>query len=206
MRKKIFIDIEATSVYPSAKILEFGYIIVDADSEPFSLIDMGHWYFTPENEVPYSSVAIHGLNKAKLQILSKNKMFYELAQQVRDKISECDVIAGYNSNFYDLTVLNNSFDNAGVKRLDPQHKTQDLCKQIPGFKFKTADNRLETVYKYIVNQLGFTLDDMSKLYQEYVSMFNVENAGTSAHGALFDTFMTMIVYTYLEENGYTDRV
>lgn len=204
MNKTIHIDIEATTKYPNnAKVLEFAYIIT---SDPFTTYveDMGHFYFSPEKEVPQSSVNIHGLNKAKLDILSEGKEFYQLAQIIREKFNDCTYITGYNSNIYDIPILNRSFVESGVSDLSTnEFKFIDFCRKARGYSLPTPDTKLTTMYRYAVSSLGLSLSELNDLFLDCTKVFNVQNVTATAHGALFDTFMVMIVNMFLHKNGFT---
>lgn len=200
----VYFDLETTSKWANtANILEFGYILVDPQKD-ITPIAMGDMFFYPENEVPASASAINGLNKTKLGFLSGGKQFYQQAELVRKILTENNpVLAGYNSKAYDLPILQRHFADSGVPMIPENQKHIDFCRVIKSFKLGTTDAKLGTLFKWVTAQLGTTEHELQELYVGWCYNCGIPNPNTTAHGALYDSFMTYIVYTYLIGNGYT---
>ncbi len=202
--KTLYFDLETTSKYVNtAEILEFAYIIVDpqVSIEP---IEMGDLYFYPDRPIPPSATACNGLNMAKMEFLSSGVKFYQKAQFIRDLMSRSDInIAGYNSRSYDLPILQNHLDQSGVPRIQLSNQHIDFCQKLRKSDLKVSNHKLGTMFKFVCSQLNATKLEMDDMFISWCSKCGISNPTTEAHGALYDSFMTYIVYLYLDGNGFT---
>ncbi len=202
--KTLYFDLETTSKYVNtAEILEFAYIIVDPEVsiEP---IEMGDMYFYPDRPIPASATAVNGLNMIKMELLSKGVKFYQKAKDIRDLMSRTDInIAGYNSRSYDLPILQNHLDQSGVERIKLSGQHIDFCRIVPKFNLGTPNHKLGTLFKFVCDKLNASTKDMDEMFISWCSQCGIANPSTKAHGALYDSFMTYMVYLYLNGNGFT---
>lgn len=200
----VYFDLETTSKWANnANILEFGYILVDPEKD-INPIAMGDMFFYPDAEVPASVSAINGLNKTKLGFLSGGKQFYQCASEVHRILTEgSPALAGYNSKAYDLPVLQRHLANSGVDMLPKDLKHIDFCSSLRRSKINVPNHKLGTMFQWVATQLNATEQDLQQLYLEWCKKCEISNPTTTAHGALYDSFMTYILYTYLIGNGYT---
>lgn len=202
MHKRIYFDLETTTKYPSnATTLEFAYWIVDTQTNPFEPLDAGQIYCNIDTPIPASSTAIHGINNAKLLLLSDGKYFWEHASRIRKIFAPCQSIGGYNCKTFDIPILTRDLLNAGESPL-PQLPVVDYCRKIRGFNLGLPNTQLETVYNWVIRQQDITSQQVEALFLDYAKRFDIRNLGTSAHGALFDTFMTIVVTQWFEAHGY----
>ncbi|MEG2262773.1 MAG: 3'-5' exonuclease [Clostridia bacterium] len=192
--KYLFFDLETTSIYPNAEILEFGYLIVD---ENFKCTSMQDIFCMPLREVPAGATAVNGLTRAKLQFLSDGAEFFQRADYIREVMSQPDIIVcGYNSTAYDLRVLAHNLVNAGTEPVDIA-KHIDLLPTIRQAKLGLKNNQLGTVYRNALHLMNITPAASQNIFKDWCSQFQI-TSNASLHGALFDSYVTafcMFAYT-----------
>lgn len=203
MHKRIYFDLETTTKYPTnATTLEFAYWIVDNQQNPFEPLDAGQIYCNIDSLIPASSTAVHGINNAKLLLLSDGKYFWEHAARIQKLFTDCQSIGGFNCKSFDIPILSRDLANSGVDKL-PMLPVVDYCRKLRGFNLGLPNTQLETVYNWVLRQQGITPQQVESLFLDYAKKFDIKNLKTTAHGALFDTFMTVVVTQWFESHGYT---
>ena len=103
----VFFDLETTGVnIATDRIVEIAVLKVFPNGNKESKT----WLVNPEMEIPQGSIDIHGITNEKVVT---EPTFKELASQVSDLISGCD-LAGFNSNRFDIPLLAEELMRAGI--------------------------------------------------------------------------------------------
>ncbi|MCP9235020.1 3'-5' exonuclease [Lewinella sp. JB7] len=118
----VFFDLEATGLNLTRdRIVQIAMIKMFADGRPTQELEMK---INPTVPVSAEAAAIHGLTDADLQ---NEPTFADVARKIYDFIGNAD-LAGYNSNRYDVPLLQEEFYRAGLffdtnqrRLIDAQH-------------------------------------------------------------------------------------
>ncbi|WP_116126010.1 3'-5' exonuclease [Lewinella sp. IMCC34183] len=118
----IFFDLEATGLNLTRdRIVQIAMIKLFADGRPSEELELK---INPTVPVSAEAAAIHGLTNADLQ---DAPVFADVAQRLYDFIGDAD-LGGYNSNRYDVPLLQEEFYRAGLyldtasrRLIDAQH-------------------------------------------------------------------------------------
>lgn len=121
-RDLIFFDLEATGLnIVKDRIVQVGMVKLFTDGRPAEELEMK---INPGVPMPAEAQAVHGLSDADL---AGEPTFAEAAQRLYDFIGESD-LGGYNSNRYDVPLLQEEFHRAGFdfdvsqrRLIDAQH-------------------------------------------------------------------------------------
>lgn len=104
----VFFDLEATGLnIVQDRIVQIAMVKLYADGRPAAEMEMK---INPTIPVSAEAEAIHGLSNAMLE---QEPTFNEVAQQLYDFIGDAD-LGGYNSNRYDVPLLQEEFYRAGI--------------------------------------------------------------------------------------------
>ena len=104
----VFFDLEATGLNViKDRIVQVGFVKLFADGRPPEELEMK---INPTVPVSAEAAAVHGLTNADL---ADCPTFQDVAQQLYDFIGEAD-LGGYNSNRYDVPLLQEEFYRAGL--------------------------------------------------------------------------------------------
>lgn len=103
----VFFDLEATGLnIIQDRIVQVGFVKIFADGRPSEDLEMK---INPTIPVSPEAEAIHGLSN---EMLANEPTFQQVAQQLFDFIGDAD-LGGYNSNRYDVPLLQEEFFRAG---------------------------------------------------------------------------------------------
>ncbi|MBC6994466.1 3'-5' exonuclease [Neolewinella lacunae] len=178
----VFFDLEATGLnIVQDRIVQIAMIKLHADGQPATELEMK---INPTVPVSPEALAIHGLSN---ELLATAPTFADVAQQLYDFIGTAD-LAGYNSNRYDVPLLQEEFYRAGLY-LD------------------TSQRRLIDAQQIFYRMEPRTLSAALRFYAGK----EMENA----HDALADVRATVDIFRgqltryadaeYTDENGQTSR-
>jgi len=104
----VFFDLEATGLnIVQDRIVQVGFVKIFADGSPAEELEMK---INPTVPVSAEAAAIHGLTN---EMLAEEPTFKDVAQRLYDFIGEAD-LGGYNSNRYDVPLLQEEFYRAGL--------------------------------------------------------------------------------------------
>ncbi|TXF86285.1 3'-5' exonuclease [Neolewinella aurantiaca] len=104
----VFFDLEATGLnITQDRIVQVGFVKLFADGRPAEELEMK---INPDYPVNPEAAAIHGLTN---EMLEGEPTFKEVAPQLFDFIGDAD-LGGYNSNRYDVPLLQEEFYRAGI--------------------------------------------------------------------------------------------
>ena len=107
-RDLVFFDLEATGLnIVKDRIVQIALIKLHADGRPSAELEMK---IKPDVPISAEASEVHGLYAEDLVNASS---FKEVAQQLYDFIGDSD-LAGYNSNRYDVPLLQEEFYRAGI--------------------------------------------------------------------------------------------
>ena len=118
----VFFDLEATGLNVIRdRIVQLGFVKLFADGRPSEELEMK---LNPTIPISAEASEVHGLSDADV---ANEPTFADVAQQLFDFIGEAD-LAGYNSNRFDVPLLQEEFYRAGLffntsnrRLLDAQH-------------------------------------------------------------------------------------
>lgn len=162
-----FIDLETTGLdVKKDRIVEIAIVIRDFTDDYLPELYEDHFYslVNPIINIPDEAAAIHGINNLHV---SDAPIFSHIVDQVYNKITSCDNVAGFNSNGFDLKMLNAEFERCGVTWHYHKQNLIDV-----GNMYKQVQPRTLTA-----------------AHREYV------NNELAAHGALADAVGTANVFT-----------
>lgn len=142
----VFFDLEATGLnITQDRIVQVGFVKIFADGRPSEELEMK---INPTYPVNPEAAAIHGLTN---EMLEGEPTFKDVAQQLFDFIGEAD-LGGYNSNRYDVPLLQEEFYRAGIyldtskrRLIDAQHiffrmEPRTLSAALKFYAGKTMEN------------------------------------------------------------------
>lgn len=159
-----FLDIESTGVDKQVdRIVELAIIkLTPNQEEGFTLIEKCI-LLNPEIHIPQSATDIHGISNEDVKDCPT---FRQIAKSLNEFLTDCD-LGGFNSNLFDIPLLNNEFQRAGVN-------------------FEYSDRRFIDVGNIFKIQNPRTL---SAAVQKYL-----DREHKDAHGALADIKATIEVF------------
>lgn len=106
-RPLVIFDIEATGMnLASDRIVEICILKVKPDGSE----ETKTWRINPERKMPAEVIAIHGITDDDVK---DKPNFAQLAPEIMAFIAGCDM-AGYNSNYFDVPMLNEEFLRLGM--------------------------------------------------------------------------------------------
>lgn len=159
-RPLVFFDLETTGTnINSDRIVEISFVKLMPDG---SVIEKCR-RINPEMPIPAEATAIHHITDDDV---AKEPTFKQIAASLAQQLSGCDV-AGFNSNRFDVPLLDQEFERAGVDFDISQARMID----VQTIYHKKEPRTLEAAYRYYCGQ----------------------ELGDKAHSALGDTKATMEV-------------
>lgn len=189
MPNQIFFDLETTSKYWNhANILQVGYIKLSPTSD---VLEVYNQFVVPENEVPPSASAVNHLTRNKLIYLSNNQTLGDIADKLFREFSNPDnIICGYNSNVYDIPILQRELNELGYDNIDitPDRRI-DLLPIMRKKLVNATSHTLSAASGYVLTHFGIKQSEINKLFCKTTG-----SQDTQFHGALYDSFMTMTLY------------
>lgn len=142
----VFFDLEATGLnIIQDRIVQVGFVKLFADGRPTEELEMK---LNPTVPVSEEAAEIHGLTN---EMLENEPTFADVAQQLYDFIGDAD-LGGYNSNRYDVPLLQEEFYRAGFyldtskrRLIDAQHifyrmEPRTLSAALKFYAGKTMEN------------------------------------------------------------------
>lgn len=121
-RDLVFLDIESTGLHViHDRIIQLALIKYTRDSdEPEEYMTM----VNPGREISEESISIHGITP---EMVADKPFFKDVAQEIFDFIGDAD-FAGYNSNRFDVPMLMEELDRAGVPLDMTTRRTIDVMR------------------------------------------------------------------------------
>ena len=104
----VFFDLETTGVdITRDRIVEISVIKLMPNGEEYEKTHR----VNPEMHIPEASTAVHGITD---EMVADKPVFRQLARSLANLLTGCD-LAGFNSNRFDIPMLDQEFRRAGVK-------------------------------------------------------------------------------------------
>lgn len=107
----VFFDVETTGVdTTTARIVQIATIKYKTDGT----VEEKCYLINPEIHIPQEASEIHGITD---EMVADKPTFKQFSKNLRSYFEGCD-LGGFNSNSYDINVLNEEFSRAGVGIID----------------------------------------------------------------------------------------
>lgn len=140
-RPMAFIDLETTGIQVATdRIVEIAILKVQPDGSQ----TVKTMRINPERPIPPESSAIHGISDADV---ANEPTFKDVASSMFKFLFECD-LAGFNSNKFDIPLLVEEFDRAGIEFDVNNRKLID----VQNIFHKLEQRTLSAAYKFYCNQ------------------------------------------------------
>ncbi len=141
-RDLVFFDIEATGLnVVRDRIVQIALIKYFANGQPPAELSL---LINPTIPIAEEAMKVHGITP---KMLANKPVFGQVAQQIFDFIGSAD-LAGYNSNRFDIPILMEEFDRAGIEWSVEKRKTIDVQRIF----YKMESRTLKAAYRLYCGQ------------------------------------------------------
>lgn len=107
-----FLDIESTGVDKQVdRIVELAVVKLTPNMEEGFVMTEKSILLNPEMLIPQSATDIHGISNEDVKDCPT---FRQISKSLNEFLNGCD-LGGFNSNLFDVPMLNNEFQRAGIK-------------------------------------------------------------------------------------------
>ncbi len=176
-----FIDLETTGINVSIdKIVEIAIIKILPDGTK----QIKRKLVNPEMPIPPSSTEIHGITD---EMVKDAPTFKIIANEVKQFMEGSD-IGGYNSNRFDIPMLNEEFLRAGIAIDMESRKLLDVQKVFHMMEQRT----LSAAYKFYCNK---TLEDAHTAEADAMATYEVLEAQVARYPNLGNTVEAIVKFT-----------
>jgi len=176
-----FIDLETTGINVSIdKIVEIAIIKIMPDGTK----QVKRKLVNPEMPIPPASSEIHGITD---EMVKDAPTFKVIANEVKQFIEGSD-IGGYNSNRFDIPMLNEEFLRAGIAIDMESRKLLDVQKVFHMMEQRT----LSAAYKFYCNK---TLEDAHTAEADAMATYEVLEAQVARYPNLGNTVEAIVKFT-----------
>ncbi len=176
-----FIDLETTGINVSIdKIVEIAIIKIMPDGTR----QVKRKLVNPEMPIPPASTEIHGITN---DMVKDAPSFKAIANEVKQFIEGAD-IGGYNSNRFDIPMLNEEFLRAGISIDMESRKLLDVQKVFHMMEQRT----LSAAYKFYCNK---TLEDAHTAEADAMATYEVLEAQVARYPSLGNTVEAIVKFT-----------
>ena len=176
-----FIDLETTGINVSIdKIVEIAIIKIMPDGSK----QVKRKLVNPEMPIPPASSEIHGITD---EMVKDAPTFKVIANEVKQFIEGSD-IGGYNSNRFDIPMLNEEFLRAGIAIDMESRKLLDVQKVFHMMEQRT----LSAAYKFYCNK---TLEDAHTAEADAMATYEVLEAQVARYPNLGNTVEAIVKFT-----------
>ena len=180
-RQICFIDLETTGINVSIdKIVEIAIIKIMPDGTR----QVKRKLVNPEMPIPPASTEIHGITN---DMVKDAPSFKAIANEVKQFIEGAD-IGGYNSNRFDIPMLNEEFLRAGISIDMESRKLLDVQKVFHMMEQRT----LSAAYKFYCNK---TLEDAHTAEADAMATYEVLEAQVARYPSLGNTVEAIVKFT-----------
>lgn len=203
--KYIIMDTEASSLQTAiAEMYSFGGFSVETDSNgllDFNTIMGIHRFFNTDKEVPAEAGAVNKLTRKILEERSNGDYLEDCYQELDYYMYRPDAyLVGYNTQF-DKSIITSNYLRHGLNR--PQWKgvidvmqEQKILLRGTGYD-KPRGIKLVKAKDIIFRQkLHISDDKLKEIFSLFVSKCGIEYSDTLFHTALWDAFITMMIFRY----------
>lgn len=176
-----FLDLETTGINVSTdKIVEIAIVKIAPDGSQV----IKRKLINPEMSIPNSSSAIHGITD---EMVKDAPTFKQVANEVKQFIDGSD-LAGYNSNRFDIPMLNEEFLRAGVSVDIESRKLLDVQKVFHMMEQRT----LTAAYKFYCQK---NLEDAHSAEADAVATWEVLEAQVEKYPQMGNTVESIVKFT-----------
>ena len=176
-----FLDLETTGINVSTdKIVEIAIVKISPDGSQV----IKRKLINPEMLIPKASSDIHGITD---EMVKDAPTFKQVANEVKQFIDGCD-LAGYNSNRFDIPMLNEEFLRAGVSVDIESRKLLDVQKVFHMMEQRT----LTAAYKFYCQK---NLEDAHSAEADAVATWEVLEAQVEKYPQMGNTVDSIVKFT-----------
>lgn len=176
-----FLDLETTGINVSTdKIVEIAIVKISPDGSQV----IKRKLINPEMLIPKASSDIHGITD---EMVKDAPTFKQVANEVKQFIEGCD-LAGYNSNRFDIPMLNEEFLRAGVTVDIESRKLLDVQKVFHMMEQRT----LTAAYKFYCQK---NLEDAHSAEADAVATWEVLEAQVEKYPQMGNTVESIVKFT-----------
>lgn len=176
-----FIDLETTGINVSLdKIVEIAIIKIAPDGSK----QIKRKLVNPEMAIPKGASDVHGITD---DMVKEAPTFKQIANEVKQFIEGADM-AGYNSNRFDIPMLNEEFLRAGIAIDMESRKLLDVQKVFHMMEQRT----LSAAYKFYCDK---NLEDAHTAEADAMATFEVLEAQVQKYPQLGNTVEAIVKFT-----------
>jgi DNA polymerase-3 subunit epsilon len=176
-----FIDLETTGINVSIdRIVEIAIIKIAPDGSK----QVKRKLINPEMPIPAGASEVHGISD---DMVKDAPTFKSVANEIKQFIEGADM-AGYNSNRFDIPMLNEEFLRAGIAIDMESRKLLDVQKVFHMMEQRT----LSAAYKFYCDK---TLEDAHNAEADAMATFEVLEAQVQKYPQLGNTVDAIVKFT-----------
>ena len=176
-----FLDLETTGINVSLdKIVEIAIIKIMPDGTK----QVKRKLVNPEMPIPHSATEVHGISD---EMVKDAPTFKQIANEIKQFIEGSD-LAGYNSNRFDIPMLNEEFLRAGISIDMLSRKLLDVQKVFHMMEQRT----LSAAYKFYCDR---NLEDAHTAEADAMATFEVLEAQVVKYPQIGNTVESIVKFT-----------
>jgi DNA polymerase-3 subunit epsilon len=180
-----FIDLETTGVNVSTdKIVEIAIVKIMPDGSKTVKRKLIH----PEMPIPAVTTAVHGITD---EMVKDAPTFKQVANEIKQFIEGSD-IGGYNSNRFDVPMLNEEFLRAGISADMERRKLLDVQKVFHMMEQRT----LSAAYQFYCHK---TLEDAHTAEADATATWEILEAQIERYPQIGNTVTSIVKFTGEDE-------
>lgn len=176
-----FIDLETTGINVSTdRIVELAIVKIMPDASKH----IKRKLVNPEMPIPEAATEVHGITD---EMVHQAPTFKQIANEVKQFIEGAD-LAGYNSNRFDIPMLNEEFLRAGMSVNLENRKLLDVQKVFHMMEQRT----LSAAYKFYCNK---NLEDAHSAEADATATWEILEAQLEKYPMLGNSVETVVKFT-----------
>lgn len=176
-----FIDLETTGINVSTdKIVEIAIVKIMPDGTK----QVKRKLINPEMSIPKGATDIHGISDEMVQAAPT---FKQIANEIKQFMEGAD-LAGYNSNRFDIPLLNEEFLRAGITVDIENRKLLDVQKVFHMMEQRT----LSAAYKFYCQK---NLEDAHSAEADATATWEILTAQIERYPSIGDTVDSIVKFT-----------
>lgn len=176
-----FIDLETTGINVSTdRIVELAIVKIMPDGSK----QIKRKLVNPEMRIPAAATEVHGISDAMVQ---QAPTFKQIANEVKQFMEGAD-LAGYNSNRFDIPMLNEEFLRVGISVNFESRKLLDVQKVFHMMEQRT----LSAAYKFYCNK---NLEDAHSAEADATATWEILEAQLEKYPSLGNTVESVVKFT-----------
>ncbi len=185
VRPICFIDLETTGINVSTdRIVEIAIVKIGLDGTK----QVKRRLVNPEMPIPAASSNVHGITD---EMVKDAPSFKTLANEIKQFIEGCD-IGGYNSNRFDVPMLNEEFLRAGISVDIESRKLLDVQKVFHMMEQRT----LSAAYQFYCHK---TLEDAHTAEADATATWEILEAQIERYPQIGNTVESIVKFTGEDE-------